>query len=50
MMDRKMLLARQRQAGKMALTGHCRYRLEVRRCGGTGCVQLHWGRTPVRPV
>ncbi|WP_420806696.1 type VI secretion system Vgr family protein [Photorhabdus heterorhabditis] len=31
-MDRKMLLARQRQAGKTALTGHCRYRLEVRRC------------------
>ncbi|WP_131817612.1 type VI secretion system Vgr family protein, partial [Photorhabdus australis] len=32
MMDRKMLLARQRQADKTKLTGHCRYRLEVRRC------------------
>ncbi|TDB57322.1 type VI secretion system tip protein VgrG, partial [Photorhabdus khanii subsp. guanajuatensis] len=32
MMDRKMLRARQRQAGKAALPGHARYRLEVRRC------------------
>ncbi|CAQ85919.1 conserved hypothetical Protein [Photorhabdus asymbiotica] len=31
MVDRKTLLARQRQADKTALTGHCRYRLEVRR-------------------
>ncbi|ETS30715.1 type IV secretion protein Rhs [Photorhabdus temperata] len=31
-MDRKMLRARQRQAGKAALPGHARYRLEVRRC------------------
>ncbi|TDB42039.1 type VI secretion system tip protein VgrG, partial [Photorhabdus khanii subsp. guanajuatensis] len=32
MMDRKMLRARQLQAGKAALPGHARYRLEVRRC------------------